>query len=53
MESCVCDGHTRAMSQSFLNKTRQIDMNWSRVGHEVGLFGGSCICDSGMITVSL
>ena len=38
--SCVCDGFTRAVSQSYINRSRQIDVNWSRVGHGAGLFGG-------------
>ena len=40
VESCICDGLTRAVSQSYINRSRQIDVNWSRVWHEVGLFGG-------------
>ena len=51
MESCICDSRTRAMSQSYINRSPQMDVNWSRVGHGVGLFGG-ILYDSGMITVS-
>ena len=40
VELCICDGLTRAVSQSYINRSRQIDVNWSRVRHGVGLFGG-------------
>ena len=41
VESCICDGLTSAVSQSYINRSRQIDVNWSRLGHRrVGLFGG-------------
>ena len=31
VESCICDGLTRAVSQSYINRSRQIDVSWSRV----------------------
>ena len=40
VESCICDGHTRAVSQSYTNRSRQINVNWNRGGYGVGLFGG-------------
>ena len=40
VESCICDGLTRAETQSYIKRIRQIDLNWSRVGHGFGLFGG-------------
>ena len=40
VESCISDGLTRSVSQSHINRSRQIDVNWSRVSHGVGLFGG-------------
>ena len=30
-ESCICDGLTRAVSQSYINRSRQLDVNQSRV----------------------
>ena len=39
VESCICDCLTRAVRQSYINKSCQIDVNWSSVGHGVGLFG--------------
>ena len=30
VESCVCEGSTRAVSQSYINKSRQMDANWNR-----------------------
>ena len=30
VESCICDGHTRAVSQSYINRSRQINVNWNR-----------------------
>ena len=40
VESCICDALTRAVSQSYINGSRQIDVNWSRLWHGVGLFRG-------------
>ena len=40
VESCICDGRTRAVSQSYINGSHQIDVNWNRGCHGVGLFGG-------------
>ena len=31
VESCICNSLTRAVSQSYINKSHQIDMNWSRL----------------------
>ena len=31
VESCICNGLTKATSQSYINRSRQIDVNWSRV----------------------
>ena len=31
VESCICDGLTRAVSQSYIDRSPQIDVNWSRV----------------------
>ena len=39
VESCICDGRTRAVSQSYINRNHQINVNWNR-GHGVGLFEG-------------
>ena len=52
VESCICDGLTGAVSQSYINRSRQIDVNWSRVWHGLASLEESCICDSGTITVS-
>ena len=30
VESCICDDRTRALSQSYINGSRQIDVNWNR-----------------------
>ena len=29
VESCICDGHTRAVSPLYINRSRQTDMNWN------------------------
>ena len=31
VESCICDDLTRPVGQSYINRSRQIDVNWSRV----------------------
>ena len=31
VESCVCDGLTRAMGQLYIDRSCQIDVNWSKV----------------------
>ena len=51
VESCICDGRTRAVSQSYINRSRQIDVNW--IEDDMGLvcLEESCVCDSGMIDV--
>ena len=51
VESCICDGRARAVSQSYINRSRQTNVNWNRRWHGVGLFEESCICDSGTIGV--
>ena len=41
VESCICDGCTRAVSQScIIDRCRQMNVNWNRGEHGVGLFGG-------------
>ena len=35
-----CDGRTRAVGQSYINRSHQIDVNWSRGSYGVSLFGG-------------
>ena len=40
VESCICDGCTRAVSQSYIDRSRQMNVNWTRGEHGVGLFGG-------------
>ena len=40
VESCICDGCTRAVSQSYIDRSRQMNVNWNRGEHGVGLFGG-------------
>ena len=40
VESCICDGSTRAMSQSYIDRSRQMNVNWNRGEHGVGQFGG-------------
>ena len=51
VESWICDGRTRAVSQSYINRSRQINVNWNRGGHGVGLFGGILYCDNDTIGV--
>ena len=52
VESCIFDSRMRAVSQLYINRSRQIDVNWSRVWHGVGLLEDSCICESGTVFVS-
>ena len=40
VESCICDGCTTAVSQSYIDRSRQMNVNWNRGEHGVGLFGG-------------
>ena len=40
MKFCICDGRTRAVSPSYIDRSRQLDVNWSRRCHRIGLFGG-------------
>ena len=40
VESCICDGCTRAVSQSYIDRSRQINVNWNRGEHGIGLFRG-------------
>ena len=30
VESCICDGRTRVVSQSYINRSRQTNVNWNR-----------------------
>ena len=30
VESCICGGRMRAVSQSYIHGSRQIDVNWNR-----------------------
>ena len=50
--SCICDGLTRAVTQSYINRNRQIDVNWGEDDMGLACLEESCICDSGTITVS-
>ena len=52
VESCVCDSLTRAVSQSYINRSRQIYRTGAEYDMELACLKESCICDSGTITVS-
>ena len=30
VEFCICDGCTRVVSQSYINRSRQTNVNWNR-----------------------
>ena len=51
-ESCICDGGTRAVNQSYVCRSRKTDANWSGVGPGVGLSNESYTCVSGTVTLS-
>ena len=43
VESCICDDCMRAVSQSYIDRSGQMNVNWDRGEHGVGLCAGILI----------